>query len=110
MVLSGPRGQLAGQNSKPSPERKPTDVLLNSESFSSPFISHSARRSDGGSLLPIRRENPVLSDKKLWLIICWPAQKCDTLGTPGSQLRFLTKRSGSLSVSLIHLDVSGELK
>lgn len=55
-------------------------------------------------------KNQVLGDRKLWLIICCPAQKCDTLGPPGSQLRFLTKRSASLSVALIHLDVSGELK
>lgn len=55
-------------------------------------------------------KNQVLRDRKLWLIICWSAQKCDTLGTPSSQFRFLTKRSASLSVSLIHLDVSGEIK
>lgn len=64
--------------------------------------------SDHFCLLTVK--NQVLRDKKLWLIICWPAQNCDTPGAPGSQLCFLTKRLASLSVSLIRLDVSGEFK
>lgn len=74
------------------------------------MIHHAAQRSRSGLLFPIHSKNEVLRGREIWLIICWPAQKCDIPGAPGSQLCFLTKRSASLSVSLIHLDVSGEVK